>query len=103
MATADRIKNGTSVYYIQQVVEDQSAAPSSSAIGGVSESLATYSLVAATVVGTHKEAGAEPYYTIEISGHTHRELQTEWHRFNCSLTCFLRLIFLFMACFASIG
>ena len=50
--------------------------------------LSRFEAVPARVLAVHKEVGAEPYYSIEVTaalhgpvdGNSYRELQTEWHK-----------------------
>ncbi len=71
---ADRVDKGAHVHYIS--------------VGEHGPGLSRFEAVPARVLATHKEVGAEPYYSIEVTaalyspadGSSSRELQTEWHK-----------------------
>lgn len=75
LSSSERVEKGQLVHRIQHRSE---AGPD----GGTEATV--LSLVPARVLGVHREAGTEPYFTVELTDasgtSTGRELQTEWHR-----------------------
>lgn len=76
---SDRLEKGAHLSYIMAT----DGAPDQNGVV-----VRTFQAVPARVLAVHKEAGAEPYYSVEISGPLSsapqstgsRELQTEWHK-----------------------